>query len=284
MYRPVRDTGEKENAGDWLPTYFFKYRDGGNKVFDSFIFALQHLTRFHLFKATFDERRFGRSGMFFPLVGLILGGLLIIVYWFADFFLPPAAVAAIAVVGLVIMTGGMHLDGLMDTIDGIYSGRSRLKKLEIMKDSRVGAFGVLGAVCLLLLKFSLFMGLGGVSYFSALIMMTVFGRWSMTYAIARFPYAREEGMGKLYKIHTGNIELAVASLTAFIVALAAGSIGGIIILVVTALTAHLLCGHWKIALGGLTGDTYGALSEILEVFVLVLYLLLLGKAPFLFFW
>lgn len=258
--------------------------DGGKKVFNSFAFALQHLTRFHLFNVAFDERCFGRSGMFFPLVGLILGGLLIFVYWFADFFLPPGAAAAVTVVGLVIMTGGMHMDGFMDTMDGVYSGRSRSKKLEIMKDSRVGAFGVLGAVCLLLLKFSLFIGLAGVNYFSALLMMTVFSRWSMTFAIARFPYVREEGLGKLYKIHTGNIELAVASITAFVVALAVGSVGGILILVVIALTAYLLCKHWNSALGGLTGDTYGALNEILEVFVLILYLLLVGKAPFLFLW
>ncbi len=248
----------------------------------SFVFALQHLTRLPVWNVPFDERRLGRSGMFFPLVGLILGGLILAVDRLAGFLFPPAAQAAAVVVGLVALTGGIHLDGFMDTVDGVFSGRPRDKKLEVMRDSRVGAFGALAAVCLLLFKFALVTGLSGGGGFPALIMMTVFGRWAMTYAIARFPYAREEGLGRLFARHTGPFELAVASLTALAVAAAAAGAGGVLVLLASGLLAHLVCSYFKKILGGLTGDTYGALNEILEVFVLALYLPLHRYAPFLF--
>lgn len=248
----------------------------------SLIFALQHLTRLPLWQVPFDERRLGRSGMFFPLGGIILGGLLIVTDQLAGLLFPPAARSAAVVVGLVALTGGIHLDGFMDTVDGVFSGRPRERKLEIMRDSRVGAFGALAVFCLLLFKFALLTGLTRESVFPALIMMTVLGRWSMTYAIARFPYAREEGMGKLYKAHTGVFELAVASLTALAAAAWAGGAGGVIVFICAAILAHLLCAYFNKILGGLTGDTYGALNEMLEVFVLALYLPLDRYAPFLF--
>ncbi|MHB8156287.1 MAG: adenosylcobinamide-GDP ribazoletransferase [Desulfocucumaceae bacterium] len=250
-------------------------------IIKSFIFALQHLTRIHLYNPAFDERSLGRSGMFFPLVGLILGGILAGVDLLAGILFPPAAQAALVLVALVALTGGLHLDGFMDTVDGVYSGRPRERKLEIMRDSRVGAFGALGAFCLLLLKFGLIMGLGE-GRLSAFIIMAVTGRWAMTYAIARFPYARNEGLGKLYSLHTGHFELLIASLTALTVAAAAGGPGGIIILFSGFVITHILCGGLHKVLGGLTGDTYGALNETLEVFALALYLPLIKFAPQLF--
>lgn len=238
----------------------------------SFVFALQHLTRIHIGNVAFDERQLGRSVMFFPLVGLILGGLLIAVDHLAGMLFPPMAASAAVLVGLVALTGGIHLDGFMDTMDGVFSGRPRERKLEIMKDSRVGAFGVLGVFCLLLFKFGLLTGLDGPGSYTALIMMTVFGRWSMTYAIARFPYARSEGMGKLHKLHTGSFELAVASVTALVIAVGAGKIGGLAIFAISAVFAHLLCSYLNRVLGGLTGDTYGFLNESTEVFALAVYI------------
>ncbi|MFZ5652423.1 MAG: adenosylcobinamide-GDP ribazoletransferase [Bacillota bacterium] len=240
----------------------------------SFIFALQHLTRIHIGNVAFDKRQLGRSGMFFPLVGLILGGLLAALDHLAGMAFPPMAATAAVLVGLVALTGGIHLDGFMDTVDGVFSGRPRERKLEIMKDSRVGAFGVLGVFCLLLFKYGLLTGLAGPGGYTALIMMTVFGRWSMTYAIARFPYARNEGMGKLYKLHTGSFELAVATATALAIALAAGKTGGLLIFALSALFAHFLCSYLNRVLGGLTGDTYGFLNESTEVFALAVCLCL----------
>lgn len=247
----------------------------------SFVFALQHLTRLHLVDLAFDQRQLGRSGMYFPLVGLILGLLLVLTDRLAGLLFPPTAAAAAILVGLVVLTGGIHLDGFMDTVDGVFSGRPRERMLEIMKDSRVGAFGALGVFCLLLFKFSLLTGLTGRTY-QALIMMTVLGRWAMTYAIARFPYARNEGMGKLHSLHTGNFELAVASLTALVIVAATGGLGGMVIFCASLFFVHLMCVYLNRVLGGLTGDTYGFLNEITEVFILTLYIPLARYAPYIF--
>jgi len=244
----------------------------------SFIFALQHLTRIHLADVAFDQRQLGRSGMYFPLVGLILGLLLVLMDWIAGLLFPPIAAAAALVLGLVVLTGGIHLDGFMDTVDGVFSGRPRERKLEIMRDSRVGAFGALGVFCLLLFKFGLLAGLTEKT-FQPLILMTVLGRWSMTYAIARFPYARSEGMGRLHSLHTGKLELAVASLTALLIATATGGVGGIVIFCISIFFSHMICVYLNRVLGGLTGDTYGFLNEITEVFVLSLYFPLARYAP-----
>lgn len=249
----------------------------------SFVFALQHLTRIRIMDVPFDERQLGRSGMYFPLVGLILGLLLILVDRLAWVMFPPMAAAAAVLVCLVVFTGGIHLDGFMDTVDGVFSGRPRERMLEIMKDSRVGAFGALGAFCLLLFKFGLLTGLSGPGDYGALILMTVSGRWAMTYAIARFPYARDEGMGRLYKLYTRSFELAAASGVALVIALAAGKLGGAVIFLLSALFAHLLCGYLNRVLGGLTGDTYGFLNELTEVFVLAIYLPVERYFPYLFF-
>lgn len=247
----------------------------------SFIFALQHLTRLPAGSPSFDERSLGRSGMFFPLVGLILGVLLSGADLLAGLAFPPLAASAAVLVAMVALTGGIHLDGFMDTVDGVFSGRSRERKLEIMKDSRVGAFGALGVFCLLLFKFGLLTGLSG-GRAGAFIIMAVSGRWAMTYAIARFSYIRAEGLGTLYSLHTGNFELAVASLTALAVVACAGRAGGLIIFLAALAAAHMLCRYLHKVLGGLTGDTYGALNELIEVFVLALYLPLHSHAPQLF--
>lgn len=247
----------------------------------SFVFAFQHLTRIHLAEVAFDQRQLGRSGMYFPLVGLILGLLLVLTDWLAGLLFPPTAAAAAILVGLVVLTGGIHLDGFMDTVDGVFSGRSRERMLEIMKDSRIGAFGALGVFCLLLFKFSLITGLTGRTY-QALIMMTVLGRWAMTYAIARFPYARNEGMGKLHSLHTGNFELAVASLTALVIVAATGGLGGMVIFCASLSFVHLICVYLNRVLGGLTGDIYGFLNEITEVFILALFIPLARYAPYIF--
>ncbi|MFZ5596919.1 MAG: adenosylcobinamide-GDP ribazoletransferase [Bacillota bacterium] len=248
----------------------------------SFVFALQLLTRIRILDLSFNEKALGRSTMFFPLVGLFLGGILVFIHRVAGEIFPPAAVAAAVVVALVMLTGGMHLDGFMDTVDGLFSGRPRERMLEIMKDSRAGSFGVVGVVCLLLFKFSLITGIAGVYDYMGLIMMTVTGRWGMTYATARFPYAREEGMGRLFTLHTGIPELAVASLTALVVSAVAGGLGGLIIFLSAGIFTHLLCMYMNKVLGGLTGDTYGAVNEVLEVFVLALYISLNRLAPILF--
>ncbi len=248
----------------------------------SFLFALQYLTRIPSKSITFDERLFGRSSMFFPVVGLILGGFLMLIDWLTGAFYPDAVRSAVLVISMVLLTGGIHLDGFMDTVDGIFGGSTKEKKMEIMRDSRVGAFSVLAVFCLLLIKYSFLAGFQKGSGFTALIMMAVYGRWAMTYALSIFSYARDEGIGKLFSQYTGKSELIVASLFTASVALFCGGIGGLIVFFITVLFAHMFCSYIRSVLGGLTGDTYGALNELTEVFVLAVYLPLYKYLPVIF--
>jgi adenosylcobinamide-GDP ribazoletransferase len=156
----------------------------------------------------------------------------------------------------------------MDTCDGVFGGRSREHALEIMKDSRTGAFGVLAAVCLLLAKFAFLFAVPADLKWRALVLMPVAGRWSLVYAVARFPYARAEGTGKAFRDQVKGWHLLWASL------LAAGVGGGLFGVRFAPVAAMAWLAAWAQArylvgkLGGLTGDTYGAIAEVTETLTL----------------
>src|SRR5712691_5682790 len=119
---------------------------------------------------------------YFPLVGLLLALLLWLLVLLFAHLIPQLALAALLVVVLVILTGGFHLDGLMDTCDGLFGGRTPERRLEIMRDSRVGSFGVLGGVCALLLKFAFFASLERHALLVALLVVLPSARWPMLLA------------------------------------------------------------------------------------------------------
>lgn len=235
-----------------------------------------------------EETPFFRSVPFFPWIGLALGALL----WAADralnAFVSPHLSALLLVVLLILLTGGIHLDGWMDTADGLLSGRDREKMLTIMKDSRVGAFGVLALVVLMLLKWE---GLAelGTNRGPLLLLMPVAGRAAMTGCVLFWPDARSgRGIGSLFHPSSeggsGSRRLRAWGCLSM---LAASSF----VLVLTGpwgwITFWLaVAGGWLMAsriarrLGGLTGDVYGAVNEAVEVAAVYVYLLLLLVADF----
>ncbi|TYO97842.1 adenosylcobinamide-GDP ribazoletransferase [Desulfallas thermosapovorans] len=233
----------------------------------TFCFALQHLTRINIYKGDFDEAAFGRAAVYFPLVGLLLGVLLALAQMLFSYFFSEPLVAGLLVVLMVIMTGGMHLDGFMDTVDGVFSGRPRDKKLEIMRDSRVGAFGVLALVCLLLLKYNVFLTVSSPLIYQSILLAVILSRWSMVYAIACFPYARREGLGTLYNRYTGRRELLWATTGTAIMVVIIAWMAGLILLLTAWGWVHLMGSRLTGDLGGLTGDIYGATAETTELFI-----------------
>ncbi len=235
----------------------------------SLLFAFYQLTRLPLPAVPFDEVACGRSIAFFPLVGLILGSVLAALVWLAGWIFPVQVLASLLVVGMVILTGGIHLDGFMDSMDGLFSGRSRERKLEIMRDSRTGAFGVIGVVCLLLLKYTLFLGMSEQVLMRVLLVVPALSRWCMSFAVVAFPYARQEGLGKVFATYAGWKELAGATVIAAAVAGVALGPQGICLMVIGAGVAYLTGRKINNELGGLTGDTYGFVNEFLEVLLLI---------------
>lgn len=248
----------------------------------SFCFAIQHLTRITVYKGDFDEAAFGRAAMFFPIVGLLLGLLLWLSKILLDQIFPAPLVAAMLVIIIVVVTGGIHLDGFMDSVDGLFSGRPRERKLEIMRDSRVGAFGVLGLVCLLLLKYNVFLTIAVTTVFQSMILAMVLSRWTMVYVIVGFRYARQEGMGKLNKQYTAKKELFWATVSTILIAGLVSGFVGVFLLLIAWGWGYFIGHRVTSELGGLTGDIYGATAETTEIVVYLTAVILFKYCPTIF--
>lgn len=218
------------------------------------------------------QREISDSRAYFPLVGLLIGLILVGLEAGSSRIFPLYLTAAILVTFPIVATRGLHLDGLMDVCDGIFGGATPERRLEIMRDSRVGSFAVAGAVSILLLKYGAMVSLltlPGPEKAWALALFPTASRWGMVVALAAFPYARSRGLGSPF--HQGDIWPAtlLAAFTALAVALVLAGIGGAaIVLGITGL-AWLTGRGMAVMLGGLTGDTYGAINELSEVAALM---------------
>ncbi|MDR6554557.1 adenosylcobinamide-GDP ribazoletransferase [Paenibacillus qinlingensis] len=256
--------------------------------------AFQFLTRLPIpVQIDYNERVFQRSSIFYPLVGFVIGLILLFAGNLLSHVLPTMPAAVLLLTLWVVLTGGLHLDGLMDTADGILSHRPREQMLEIMKDSRVGAMGVIVCVLHLLLKFSLLYTMldanGAAERGSLLILLAIvpiWSRWFMVAAIRMWPYARpNSGLGSLFRgvtIKHVTVSLLVALLSTTLLSFSSSLTTlpnwSIILsfMVMTTLVGSGMAAYTSSKLGGLTGDTYGALNELLESILLLAVIILIG--------
>lgn len=211
-----------------------------------------------------------RSMFWFPWVGLILGlGFWGALLGFGSLF-PPAAAAALLLTLTVLATRGLHLDGLADTVDGLGGGNTPAKRLAIMKDSRLGAFGAVSLFLALLLKFTLFLAWAEKGPGPGFIVYPVISRWGMVFLAYLSPYARAEGgLGQAMTAGvTGRVFLG-ASLSALVLALLTTRFSGLLLLAAAAVAVWLLSVYFQKKLGGVTGDVLGAANEVLEILVLM---------------
>lgn len=244
-----------------------------------FITGLQFLTRISIAKETeWSPESFGRSVKFFPLIGGILGIILLMMNQlfaeylpFLGFYMPPHVLPILLIIANVILTGGLHCDGFMDTMDGIFSGRSKERMLEIMKDSRVGANGSMAFVLLIVLKWALLMDLSPLVLPSALFVMPILGRFAMVVGITVFPYAKPDGIGKAFAQYADKYTLYIAATMTLLLIVLVGK-QAILSLGIVSLCTMLFARYATKLVGGLTGDIYGALSELAEIIVLFVFL------------
>jgi cobalamin 5'-phosphate synthase/cobalamin synthase len=157
-----------------------------------FWIAFQFLTVIPLpFKKDYRAGEIGSSLPFFPIVGLLIGLLVFLVNrWLGEVFSVPVA-AALTLALWVWISGALHLDGLIDTCDGL-AGSTPEKRLEIMADSHAGAYGITGAVILLLVKFAAVLSISGNWGWEAFVLAPVLGSWAMVAAVIRFPVRPQE--------------------------------------------------------------------------------------------
>jgi len=235
-----------------------------------FLIALQFLTAIPVsIKAEIKNKDLGASLLYFPLIGLLIG-LLLAGSVFLFSFLPPLIKGAIILIISIFITGGIHLDGFTDTCDGFYGNRPKEKILEIMRDSRIGVMGAIGIFSLLLLKFSIITSLPDAVLWKALIEMAVFARWSQALACGISCYARSEGKAEYFIGYARKKDVFIGSiftLSAFFLLM---QLKGLILFFLSLLSALLFLHYIRKKIGGMTGDTIGAISEFSEAITLLL--------------
>ena len=265
-----------------------------------FLLLLSFMTRIPMPKIEYDEEKLGKSMKYFPVVGIIVGFILLFFCIIFNFILKNISYSAVLPLMIIVViltdlisTGALHLDGLADTFDGIFSYRSKHKMLEIMKDSRLGSNGALALILYFLLKFILLFSLTiesreGAIY--AIMTYPVVARFCSVVSCASSPYARGSGMGKTFVDNTKTCGLIVATVITLLytigmifmpfvlftnyslpIQIIMKSI--LIIVIIVALSALFAYAFSKLIerkIGGITGDTLGALLEISSLLYIVL--------------
>ena len=241
------------------------------KILESIVVAFQFLTRLYLpINVEWNTANLRRSLMWFGLVGAFIGVILAgAMTLFNRFDLIPAVSAIIILLIWIFITGGMHIDGISDMADGFFSMRDKEKTLEIMKDSHVGAFGVITIVFLLLIKFEMlkeFIIIEKNVWF--LILPPTIARIAAGLVLSFYETTKKSGLG--YTFHSSDPRIFWA--IGFIVTLIISSILNIksLIFIGIAILASNLMALWaKKKIGGLNGDIYGAIVETVEVMGMV---------------
>ena len=255
--------------------------------------ALSFLTTLPVRTAAPRPGDHGRAAAWFPLVGVLLGVILSLAYWLSARLFGPALAAALVVTLWAALTGGLHLDGLADCGDGLLATTTPERRLDIMRDPRLGTFGVLSLVLFVLLKVLAVANLGAGSLWlptmptltwdwrallplGPLVVAPVLARWLILLA-ARQPSARPGGLGTDFALGLTPRTLLLGALLPALLVLLAGPRA-----VLAAILAHLVT--WVVLrvaharLGGLTGDVLGLTVELAELTILLTYTAALPQA------
>lgn len=239
--------------------------------------ALQFSTRIPGFTIKYNEKELGASGVFFPFIGLLLGTIL---YFEARFFAGTNLIvsALLIIVTGILLSGGLHLDGFMDTMDGLMSGTKDEKMLTIMSDSHVGAHSVTMLFVLLMSKLAFLIAILQFQPLLILILPMI-GRIMMLLCIVYFPYAKKKGIGLIYKDNLSPNNVYILALAIILVLII---LMPIIAVALFATLSSIIIFSKNIfkKIGGLTGDVYGAIAEISEVlfmfFIFITYTIIGG--------
>ncbi len=226
--------------------------------------ALQFLTRIPVPAGNY---RLEASVVWLPAVGVVLGAILAGIDWgLRTLAVDQLVVSTLVVVLLLVLSGALHADGLMDTCDAVFGHATPERRLEIMRDPHVGAFGVVGLVCVVALKIAAVYALPTGVRLQALVLAPTLGRWAIVLLATLFPYGRASGLGAPLKAAATPRTLVLASLLPIAGCIALGPVG-----VLCGLLAGVVAvgfGRWLVRLlPGLTGDNYGAACELVEATV-----------------
>lgn len=235
----------------------------------SLLAAVQFLTITPL-RAQPSGKGLSSATSWFPVAGLLLGlALAGINLALGPLGMEPLIVNTVLIVMLIVMTGGLHLDGLADTSDALLSGKSREEMLCIMRDPHIGTMGVLSLVSVIILKIALLCSITAPWKIPALISMCVLSRWAMSLSILLFPYARQEGKAMIFIEGKSLKSFVIATVITFAIVIIAMGLNGLAVFALAALGAYATGKMISSKLGGITGDVIGATDELVEVITLI---------------
>lgn len=234
-----------------------------------FLLALQFLTVIPVrIKNQTGGNDYQRSLNYYALAGGIIGAILGGI-GYGLYFLSNSLAAAIVVTTEIFITGGLHIDGFADSCDGLYGDKPKDERLRIMRDSRIGAIGVMGITCLLLLKYVLIMNIPHNLIIPSLLCMGVFSRFCLIFTGSISSYARENGKAEFVFLGAGKKEMLSNLLLTLCVFLLFYQGNGIILFLSSIAVIYIAVQWIKNKLNGMTGDTLGMVNEIAELCVLL---------------
>lgn len=245
------------------------------KPFYPLLLAVQFLTQIPVrLKQPYGEREIGASLLYYPLVGLLLGALLAGLHALLH-GVPALLHAALLLTAWVVMSGALHLDGLADSVDAWLGGMgNRERTMAIMKDPYAGPAAVVAVVLVLLLKFAALVALIESSSSWALLWPLLLARAAMPLLFLTTPYVRPGGLGAALAQRAPRRAVILVLITTLLAVLAVLEMRGIWLLLGCGAVFWLLRRMMMARLGGTTGDTAGALLELLEAAALILWVLM----------
>jgi len=234
------------------------------------LIAFQFLTIIPLpFRFHCEKEDLGRSTAFFPVVGLVIGGMLLLVNWLISPWVVRPLCDALLITLLALITGALHLDGLADVCDGLAARGGRERFLAVMKDSQVGAVGAVGLVLGILLKWQALAAVPSELKWQALLLFPALARFGQVLTLTGARHARQDGLGAAFTEGAGWTPLLLAFAAT---AAASFSLLGLKGLIAMAAVCTLVAAgrtFFQRKLGGLTGDTIGCISELNEITALI---------------
>jgi adenosylcobinamide-GDP ribazoletransferase len=235
----------------------------------SFLAALQFLTIFPWpRRAERSADEIAAGSVFFPVIGFLLGLILVLANSAFKPFVPAEILSVALVALLALLSRGLHLDGLADTFDGLGAGGERERVLRVMDDPRTGVFGVLAVVLVVFFKVRA-IELMDAERWRALLIAPLLGRWAMV-LLAYRSIAAKEGLGATLIGHMAGRQLFFATVITGVLATVFSGVAGIALMIGTALFTRACKSYFHRRLGGVTGDIFGAVGELSETSVLVL--------------
>ncbi len=238
------------------------------RVIGGSLIAIEFLTPLRLRPVrTFDDRTFAEALGWYPFAGLLIGALLAALDRALGELLPVGPTAVLLVATLALVSGGLHLDGVADTADGLAVQGDRARRLTVMGEGTTGPAGVMALVLVLLAEWSALANLPEDARVAALVAAPAIARWTVVPVGLLFRPARAGGLGRA--IHAGIWPLAapLATILAIVVGAATFGPSGLVLVIVAGVAATLVAGAAARMLGGVTGDVFGAAIEVAQVAV-----------------